>query len=82
MTGNAHRGARVNGIQDFAVIMLIIGGAFQAIEAIAALLSDKYILVLSAVQGFGDGGFIDRLVRGLPKWLQLIVGVVSTTRSS
>ncbi len=33
-------------VYTFAGIMLIIGGAFQVIEAIAALVNDEYILVL------------------------------------
>ena len=33
-------------VHTFAGIMLIIGGAFQVIEAIAALVNDEYLLVL------------------------------------
>ena len=36
----------VHVVHTFAGIMLIIGGAFQVIEAIAALVNDEYILVL------------------------------------
>jgi len=36
----------VHVVHTFAGIMLIVGGAFQVIEAIAALVNDEYLLVL------------------------------------
>lgn len=54
MAGN-NRGTRsrpdtndtlVQGVRTFAGIMLIIGGSFQAIQAIAALFRDTYLIVL------------------------------------
>lgn len=35
-----------HGVTLFAGIMMIIGGAFQALEAIAAIVNDKYLVVL------------------------------------
>ena len=35
-----------HGVQVFAGIMLIMGGAFQVIEAIVAIANDEYLLVL------------------------------------
>jgi hypothetical protein len=46
MASNDHRGSLVHGIQVLAGSMLIIGGAFQAIQSIAALVNDQYLLVL------------------------------------
>jgi hypothetical protein len=39
-------GSRADGIRIFAAIMLIIGGAFQVLQSIAALVNDEYILIL------------------------------------
>src|SRR6476660_7727049 len=36
----------VRGVQTFAGIMLVVDGAFQVIQSIAALVNDKYLLVL------------------------------------
>jgi len=46
MAGNNNSGVLAYGVQTFAGIMLIIGGAFQVIQSIAALVNDKYLLVL------------------------------------
>jgi hypothetical protein len=35
-----------HGVATFAGIMMIVGGAFQALEAIAAIVNDKYLVVL------------------------------------
>ena len=46
MADNKNSGVLAYGVQTFAGIMLIIGGAFQVIQSIAALVNDKYLLVL------------------------------------
>ena len=46
MADNNRGGVLAYGVQTFAGIMLIIGGAFQVIQSIAALVNDKYLLVL------------------------------------
>jgi hypothetical protein len=46
MADNDHGESLARGFQTFAGIMLIIGGAFQAIQSIAALVNDKYLIVL------------------------------------
>ena len=46
MTSTESPSGLVHVVHTFAGIMLIIAGAFQVIEAIAALVNDEYILVL------------------------------------
>jgi len=46
MADNNNSGVLAYGVQTFAGIMLIIGGVFQVIQSIAALVNDKYLLVL------------------------------------
>jgi|SRR6478672_4383398 hypothetical protein len=45
MAPKASDGALVRGVSTFAGIMLVVGGAFQVIQSIAALVNDKYLLV-------------------------------------
>jgi uncharacterized membrane-anchored protein YitT (DUF2179 family) len=35
-----------HGVAVFAGVMMIVGGAFQAVEALAAIVNDKYLVVL------------------------------------
>ena len=47
MAGTDHEASSwAHGVEVFAGIMLIIGGAFQVIQSIAAIVNDEYILVL------------------------------------
>jgi hypothetical protein len=46
MASNDRGGTLAYGVQTFAGIMLIVGGAFQIIQSIAVLFNDKYLLVL------------------------------------
>ena len=46
MASNESQSGLGHVVYTFAGIMLIVGGAFQVIEAIAALVNDEYILVL------------------------------------
>ena len=46
MASTESQSGLVHVVHTFAGIMLIIGGAFQVIEAIAALVNDEYLLVL------------------------------------
>jgi len=46
MTSTDHNGRLVHVVHTFAGIMLIVVGAFQVIESIAALARDEYLLVL------------------------------------
>ena len=46
MTKFDRDGTIADGIRVFAGIMLLIGGAFQVLQAVAALVHDEYILVL------------------------------------
>ena len=46
MTSTESHSGLVHVVHTFAGIMLIIGGAFQVIEALAALVNDEYLLVL------------------------------------
>ena len=56
-----------HGVSVFAGIMLILGGAFQALQAIAAIVNDKYIVVLpNYVYAF------DLTVWG---WVHLLIGL-------
>lgn len=41
-----HDGALVHGVQTFAIIIFVIGGAFHALQSIAALVNDRYLLML------------------------------------
>jgi hypothetical protein len=36
----------VHGIASFAGVMMIVGGGFQALEGLAAIVNDKYLVVL------------------------------------
>ena len=40
-------GTLADGVRVFAGIMLIVGGAFQVLQSVAALVKDEYILVLT-----------------------------------
>ena len=57
-----------HGVEVFAGIMLIIGGAFQVIEAIVAIANDEYLLVLPnyvfSIDLTGWG------------WIHLLVGLI------
>ena len=56
-----------HGVAVFAGIMLIIGGAFEALQAIAAIVNDKYLVVLpNYVYAF------DLTVWG---WIHLLIGL-------
>ncbi|HEY5787765.1 MAG TPA: hypothetical protein VIT65_23630 [Microlunatus sp.] len=56
-----------HGVSVFAGIMLILGGAFQALQAIAAIVNDKYIVLLpNYVYAF------DLTVWG---WVHLLIGL-------
>jgi hypothetical protein len=56
-----------HGVSTFAGIMMIVGGAFQALEAIAAIVNDKYLVVLpNYVYAF------DLTVWG---WVHLLIGL-------
>ena len=46
MTSTESHSGLVHVVHTFAGIMIIIGGAFEVIEAIAALVNDEYLLVL------------------------------------
>lgn len=57
----------VRGVSVFAGAMLIIGGAFQVIEALAAIVKDQYIVVLpNYIYAF------DLTVWG---WVHLVIGL-------
>ena len=56
------------GVEVFAGIMLIVGGAFQVIQSIAAIANDEYILVLPRYV-FS----VDLTVWG---WIHLLVGLI------
>jgi hypothetical protein len=58
----------VHGVEVFAGIMLIVGGAFQVIQSIAAIANDEYILVLPNYV-FS----VDLTVWG---WIHLLVGLI------
>jgi len=56
-----------HGVSVFAGIMLILGGAFEALQAIAAIVNDKYLVVLpNYVYAF------DLTVWG---WIHLLIGL-------
>jgi hypothetical protein len=56
-----------HGVTVFAGIMLILGGAFEALQAIAAIVNDKYLVVLpNYVYAF------DLTVWG---WIHLLIGL-------
>ena len=56
-----------HGIAVFAGVLMIIGGAFQALEALAAIVNDKYLVVLPQyIYAF------DLTVWG---WIHLLVGL-------
>ena len=56
-----------HGVSVFAGIMLILGGAFEALQAIAAIVNDKYLVVLpNYVYSF------DLTVWG---WIHLLIGL-------
>ena len=57
----------VHGVQDFAGIMLIVGGAFQAIQAITALFRDEYLIVLP--------NYVFSIDLTTWGWIHLLVGV-------
>lgn len=59
--------ALVHGVQDFAGIMLIVGGAFQAIQAITALFRDEYLIVLP--------NYVFSIDLTTWGWIHLLVGV-------
>lgn len=67
MADKDHGEALARGFQTFAGIILIIGGAFQAIQSIAALVNDKYLLVLPSYV-FS----VDLTAWG---WIHLIIGL-------
>ena len=57
----------VHGIASFAGVIMIVGGGFQALEGIAAIVNDKYLVVLpNYVYAF------DLTAWG---WIHLIVGL-------
>jgi len=58
----------VHGVEVFAGIMLIVGGAFQVIQSIAAIANDEYIVVLPNYV-FS----VDLTVWG---WIHLLVGLI------
>jgi hypothetical protein len=56
-----------HGIAVFAGVMMIIGGAFQSLEALAAIVNDKYLVVLpNYIYAF------DLTVWG---WIHLLIGL-------
>lgn len=67
MADNNGSDALVHGVQDFAGIMLIVGGAFQAIQAIAALFRDEYLIVLP--------NYVFSIDLTTWGWIHLLVGV-------
>jgi hypothetical protein len=56
-----------HGVSVFAGIMLILGGAFEALQAIAAIVNDKYLVVLPNYVYA-----IDLTVWG---WIHLLIGL-------
>lgn len=57
----------VHGVTLFAGVMMIVGGAFQAFEALAAIVNDKYLVVLpNYIYSF------DLTAWG---WIHLIIGL-------
>ena len=57
----------VHGVTVFAGVMMIVGGAFQAFEALAAIVNDKYLVVLpNYIYSF------DLTAWG---WIHLIIGL-------
>lgn len=67
MADNNGSDALVHGVQDFAGIMLIVGGAFQAIQAITALFRDEYLIVLP--------NYVFSIDLTTWGWIHLLVGV-------
>ena len=57
----------VGGVQDFAGIMLIVGGAFQIIQAVTALFRDQYLIVLP--------NYVFSVDLTAWGWIHLIVGL-------
>ena len=66
-TNDSHSGV-AHGVEVFAGIMLIIGGAFQVIEATAAIARDQYILVLP--------NYVFSIDVGAWGWIHLLIGLV------
>ena len=56
-----------HGIAVFAGVIMIIGGAFQAVEALAAIVNDKYLVVLPE--------YIYAFDLTLWGWIHLLVGL-------
>jgi len=56
-----------HGVSVFAGIMLILGGAFQALQAIAAIVNDKYIVVLP--------NYVYAFDLTLWGWVHLLIGL-------
>jgi hypothetical protein len=56
----------VGGVHDFAGIMLIVGGAFQIIQAVTALFRDQYLIVLP--------NYVFSLDLTAWGWIHLIIG--------
>ena len=56
-----------HGIAVFAGVLMIIGGAFQALEALAAIVNDKYLVVLPQ--------YIYAFDLTLWGWIHLLVGL-------
>jgi hypothetical protein len=56
-----------HGIAVFAGVMLIVGGAFQAIQAFAAIVNDKYLVVLE--------DYVYAFDLTLWGWLHLLIGL-------
>jgi hypothetical protein len=60
-------GPMAHGVAVFAGVLLIIGGAFQAVEALAAIVNDKYLVVLP--------DYIYAFDLTLWGWIHLLVGL-------
>jgi hypothetical protein len=56
-----------HGIAVFAGVMMIVGGAFQAVEGLAGIVNDEYIVVLP--------NYIYALDISVWGWLHLLVGL-------
>ena len=56
-----------HGVAVFAGVLMIIGGAFQAVEALAAIVNDKYLVVLP--------DYIYAFDLTLWGWIHLMVGL-------
>ncbi len=56
-----------HGVAVFAGVMMIVGGAFQAIEAFAAIVNDKYLVVLN--------NYVFALDVTVWGWIHLLIGL-------